>query len=290
MTCLACSSIGTPLSEEPKDGKDGKNGKDGKPKKATFRKRNKRFDDPNATIACDVCLRDIAVGGVLPLPLDAPDPSSRIDFMIEIVCASCDVKYKRCSDCGGGGGSRAGTGKWRCAELFPPQRKTCSLKHQRLGAFPAMEYSVYRNTDIPRDELDELSDTLRSMYVNSMLGGASSSSSSALSRSSFVLLLLGHLLVCSETPLTSSFLPPSTSFLSLRRLFSSILPFPPSSLPSFLPRRSLHTRSARARRDPVLDLRAVPPTSDARLALVRPAPPLCASLSSSSFPSTCAQN
>ncbi|GAA5914207.1 hypothetical protein JCM8208_001518 [Rhodotorula glutinis] len=163
-TCLACSSSSsTSQSEEPP--------KDGKAKKATFRKRNKRFDDASAIIACDVCLRDIAVGGVLPLPLEAPDPSSRIDFMIEVVCAACDAKYKRCSDCGGGGGSRAGTGKWRCAELFPPQRKTCSLKHQRLGAFPAMEYSVYRITDIPRDEVDEISDTLKSMFVNGMLAG-----------------------------------------------------------------------------------------------------------------------
>ena len=237
MTCIACSSIGTPLSEEPKDGKDGKNGKDGKPKKATFRKRNKRFDDPNATIACDVCLRDIAVGGVLPLPLDAPDPSSRIDFMIEIVCASCDVKYKRCSDCGGGGGSRAGTGKWRCAELFPPQRKTCSLKHQRLGAFPAMEYSVYRNSDIPRDELDELSDTLRSMFINSMLGGASSSSSS--SRSSLVLLLVGLVFFC-DSALMSSSPPPSTSSSSRLDRFppSSPSPFVTPTSPS---RRSLHS-------------------------------------------------
>ncbi|GAA5926353.1 hypothetical protein JCM3775_000993 [Rhodotorula graminis] len=163
LTCLACSSSRTSQSDEPPQ--------DGKAKKATFRKRNKRFDDASATIACDVCLRDIAIGGVLPLPLEAPDPSSRIDFMIEIVCAACDVKYKRCSDCGGGGGSRAGTGKWRCAELFPPQRKTCSLKHQRLGAFPAMEYSVYRITDIPRDEVDEISDTLKSMFVNGMLAG-----------------------------------------------------------------------------------------------------------------------
>ncbi|BGP44761.1 hypothetical protein JCM10450v2_000575 [Rhodotorula kratochvilovae] len=166
-TCLRCSSS----SASPDHGPGAGPSKADKPKKPSFRKRNKRFDDASATAACDVCLRDIAVGGVLPLPLDNPPADARITFMIEIVCVSCDVKYKRCSDCGGGGGSRAGTGKWRCAQLFPPGRKTCCLNHQRLGAFPAMEYTVWRNSDIPAAEVGEISSLCEAMFRNSMLAG-----------------------------------------------------------------------------------------------------------------------
>ncbi|GAA6047182.1 hypothetical protein JCM3770_006939 [Rhodotorula araucariae] len=166
-TCLRCSSS----SASPEHSLGGGPSKEDKPKKPSFRKRNKRFDDASAMTACDVCLRDIAIGGVLPLPLDSPPADARITFMIEIVCVSCDVKYKRCSDCGGGGGSRAGTGKWRSAQLFPPGRKTCCLNHQRLGAFPAMEYTVWRNTDIPPAEIDELAAQCDAMLTNSMLAG-----------------------------------------------------------------------------------------------------------------------
>ncbi|KAL7340969.1 hypothetical protein BJY59DRAFT_114112 [Rhodotorula toruloides] len=137
----------------------------------SFRRRNKRLDDRSTPTACDVCLRDIAVGGVLPLPLDDPPPHARIAFMIEVVCSSCDSRYRRCTDCGGGGGARAGTGKWRSKELFVQNRKTCVLNHQRLGAFPAMEYSVWRNTEIPRDEVDELSAQLKALFINAMLAG-----------------------------------------------------------------------------------------------------------------------
>lgn len=142
-------------------------------KAPSFRRRNKRLDDRSTPTACDVCLRDIAVGGVLPLPLDDPPANAKISFMIEVVCSSCDSRYRRCTDCGGGGGARAGTGKWRAKELFTHNRKTCVLNHQRLGAFPAMEYSVWRNTDIPRDEVDELSGQLKALFVNAMLAGAS---------------------------------------------------------------------------------------------------------------------
>ena len=46
---------------------------------------------------------------------------------------------------------RLGTGKWRSKELFKDGKRTCALRHQRLGAFPEMEYQVWKNTDIPRD-------------------------------------------------------------------------------------------------------------------------------------------
>ncbi|GAA5979249.1 hypothetical protein JCM5350_006941 [Sporobolomyces pararoseus] len=135
---------------------------------ATFRKKNKRLDAGQATLtACDVCLMDRAKGSVLPRE---PEKGHSIDFQIEVVCVSCDEKYQRCSDCGGGGGVRLGTGKWRSKELFKDGKKTCSLRHQRLGAFPEMEYQVWKNTDIPRDELEEVSEKCGEMFTNQMLG------------------------------------------------------------------------------------------------------------------------
>ncbi|GAA5947000.1 hypothetical protein JCM3765_002112 [Sporobolomyces pararoseus] len=135
---------------------------------ATFRKKNKRLDAGQATLtACDVCLMDRAKGSVLPRE---PEKGHSIDFQIEVVCVSCDEKYQRCSDCGGGGGVRLGTGKWRSKELFKDGKKTCSLRHQRLGAFPEMEYQVWKNMDIPRDELEEVSEKCGEMFANQMLG------------------------------------------------------------------------------------------------------------------------
>jgi len=66
-----------------------------------------------------------------------------------------------------------GTGKWRSKELFKEGKKTCSLRHQRLGAFPEMEYQVWKNTDLPRDELEEISQKCGEMFTNQMLGGKS---------------------------------------------------------------------------------------------------------------------
>ncbi len=101
----------------------------------TFRKRNKKsFSDPSALTPCDVCLRDIATGAVL-----ADDGETEIGFTVEVVCVRCDERYMRCSDCGGGGGSRLGAGKWRCRELFVPGRKTCKLSHDRLGNLTEMD-------------------------------------------------------------------------------------------------------------------------------------------------------
>ncbi|GAA6018127.1 hypothetical protein JCM11491_003328 [Sporobolomyces phaffii] len=134
----------------------------------TFRKKTKRLDVGQATLtACDVCLMDRATGSVLPRE---PEKGYSINFQIEVVCASCDRKYQRCSDCGGGGGVRLGTGKYRSKELFKDGKKTCSLRHQRLGAFPEMEYQVWRNTDLPKDELEEVSEKCGELFANQMLG------------------------------------------------------------------------------------------------------------------------
>ncbi|ORX39265.1 hypothetical protein BD324DRAFT_619074 [Kockovaella imperatae] len=77
-------------------------------------------------VFCDVCQRSIATGQM------TRDGESMLG-MLEIVCASCDAKYQRCTDCGGGGGSRIGIGKWRMKQVFQPGRKTCSLSHNRVG-------------------------------------------------------------------------------------------------------------------------------------------------------------
>ncbi|GAA5876002.1 hypothetical protein JCM16303_006989 [Sporobolomyces ruberrimus] len=135
---------------------------------STFRKKNKRLDAGQSIMtACDVCLMDRATGSVLPRE---PEKGHTINFQIEVVCVSCDDKYQRCSDCGGGGGVRLGTGKWRSKELFKDGKKTCSLKHQRLGAFPEMEYQVWRNTELPKDEVEEITDKCGELFTNQMLG------------------------------------------------------------------------------------------------------------------------
>lgn len=131
-TCLQCD----PSVSPPANAKDPSGGPPLKPAKSTasFRKRHKRADTgAQAVNACDVCLRDVATGSVV-----ANDQQTNIEFQIEIVCSRCDDRYRRCSDCGGGGGARLGVGKWRSKELFTNGRKTCSLSHLRLGALSDM--------------------------------------------------------------------------------------------------------------------------------------------------------
>ena len=60
----------------------------------TFRKKNKRLDEGATLTACDVCLMDRATGSVLPRE---PEKGHSINFQIEVVCVSCDEKYRRCS-------------------------------------------------------------------------------------------------------------------------------------------------------------------------------------------------
>ncbi|GAA5887708.1 hypothetical protein JCM6882_001504 [Rhodosporidiobolus microsporus] len=178
--CAAAAESPSSLSSPPSDSsgvaaastsKAKPKTKKDKDKAPTYRKKNKRLDDRSSLTACDVCLRDVAVGGVLPSPVENPPAGARIDFMIEVVCVSCDSKYRRCTDCGGGGGTRAGTGKWRCKELFLDGRKTCCLSHQRLGAFPDMNYEVWNIRDIPGDEVDDLSERCERIFRNQMLAG-----------------------------------------------------------------------------------------------------------------------
>jgi transcription elongation factor Elf1 len=93
---------------------------------------------------CDVCQRLIGSGWIRG---GREKDKRSVQGMAEIVCSSCDARYQRyvviferksgpadvyrCTDCGGGGGSRLNVGKWRLKEVFPPGRKTCSLSHSR---------------------------------------------------------------------------------------------------------------------------------------------------------------
>lgn len=52
----------------------------------------------------DVCTRDVARGELLKVGDDSP-----VDFYVELVCAVCTERYRRCTDCGGGGGPRLGS-------------------------------------------------------------------------------------------------------------------------------------------------------------------------------------
>lgn len=102
---------------------------------ASYRKRSKRADA--YWTPCDVCLRDIATGSVVP-----EDSRDTIEFAVEIICDRCWNRYKRCSECGAGGGARLGVGKWRSQELFDEGRKTCQLPHLRIGASTEMYQCV----------------------------------------------------------------------------------------------------------------------------------------------------
>lgn len=73
------------------------------PTGTTMRKRNRRTDDVTAPTTCDCCGRQLGVGGIV-----ARNGRSAIQFSVEVVCVACVDRYRRCTDCGGGGGSRLG--------------------------------------------------------------------------------------------------------------------------------------------------------------------------------------
>ncbi|KAI9204266.1 uncharacterized protein BJ171DRAFT_122060 [Polychytrium aggregatum] len=140
-----------------------------------LKKRPKRRGSTDSSVLdCYVCKRHIAYGTIHAISLDTPstkkfaklgninsDPSASSDdpdgaifeqptktvvppvgafitdvlSKTEIICISCNKKYRLCTDCGGGGKWR--TGKWRPVEMFMKGRKTCSLQHGRVGNIPA---------------------------------------------------------------------------------------------------------------------------------------------------------
>ncbi|KAG9001620.1 hypothetical protein FRB93_012046 [Tulasnella sp. JGI-2019a] len=95
--------------------------------KSHVRKRTRQTEDVSMPTVCDVCVRTLGRGGLVPQVRD-----TTLNFTTEVICYGCSVKYQRCSDCGGGSG-RVGVGKWRAKEVFEHGRKTCRLPHVRLG-------------------------------------------------------------------------------------------------------------------------------------------------------------
>ncbi|KAG8853385.1 hypothetical protein FRB96_008175 [Tulasnella sp. 330] len=95
--------------------------------KPQVRKRTRQTEDVTMPTVCDVCVRTLGRGGLVPQVRD-----TTLNFTTEVICHGCAAKYQRCSDCGGGSG-RVGVGKWRAKEVFEHGRKTCRLPHVRLG-------------------------------------------------------------------------------------------------------------------------------------------------------------
>ncbi|KAI8456970.1 hypothetical protein BY996DRAFT_4578957 [Phakopsora pachyrhizi] len=130
----------------------------------TFRKRNRRTDDVTAPTTCDCCARQLGIGGIVPR-----NGRSAIQFAVEVVCAHCVKNFRRCTDCGGGGGSRLGVGKWRCKELFSDGRRTCVLSHQRQGASTETKTVVWRISDIiEKAELETLVTQIKELLKYSL--------------------------------------------------------------------------------------------------------------------------
>lgn len=130
----------------------------------TFRKRNRRTDDVTAPTTCDCCARQLGIGGIVPR-----NGRSAIQFAVEVVCVHCVNNFRRCTDCGGGGGSRLGVGKWRCKELFADGRRTCILSHQRQGASTEVITAVWKVSQLRGNpELDTLLGQLRELVQHSL--------------------------------------------------------------------------------------------------------------------------
>lgn len=132
------------------------------PTSTTMRKRNRRTDDVTAPTTCDCCGRQLGVGGIV-----ARNGRSAVQFAVEVVCVGCVERYRRCTDCGGGGGSRLGVGKWRCKELFSDGRRTCVLSHQRQGGNGVGET---RNVvwSVGKIDLDEVIEQVKELVKHSL--------------------------------------------------------------------------------------------------------------------------
>ena len=105
---------------------------------AGSKKRAKADED---VLSCDVCRRDIGTGA---LRLVGAAEDENTDVTIEVLCAHCEKRYLRCSDCGGGGGMRGSVpALWTdivltltvsFTELADGVRKRCSRKDVALVA------------------------------------------------------------------------------------------------------------------------------------------------------------
>lgn len=65
-------------------------------------------EESEGVLGCDVCRRDLATGTLQLVATGEP-----VGATIEVLCAHCESRYTRCSDCGGGGGSKG------CVLPFP---------------------------------------------------------------------------------------------------------------------------------------------------------------------------
>ncbi|KAL7342815.1 putative microtubule-associated protein [Rhodotorula toruloides] len=83
---------------------------------ASKKRRQSVADDAEGVLACDVCRRDIGSG-----TLQLASTGEPVGATVEVICAHCEVRYTRCSDCGGGGGSKGDI--WTVASI-PAERIT----------------------------------------------------------------------------------------------------------------------------------------------------------------------
>ncbi|GAA5906035.1 uncharacterized protein JCM6883_002530 [Sporobolomyces salmoneus] len=127
------------------------------------KRRASVLDSTEGLLGCDVCRREIGSG-----QLSRTDGAA-VNASIEVLCAFCDTRYLRCSDCGGGGGTK-GVGRWRCKEMFPHGRRTCQLLHTRLNAVNDMDYDVWPISKLSEAERDKVSTICAEFHASSILG------------------------------------------------------------------------------------------------------------------------
>ncbi|GAA5904317.1 hypothetical protein JCM8208_006834 [Rhodotorula glutinis] len=128
------------------------------------KRRASVVEESEGLLACDVCRRDLATGTLQLAATGEP-----VGATIEVLCAHCESRYMRCSDCGGGGGSK-GVGRWRCTQLFPPGRRTCMLLHTRVGTVNEMDYDVWPISTIANSQKNELIALCKDLYYTNLLG------------------------------------------------------------------------------------------------------------------------
>ncbi|GAA5892777.1 hypothetical protein JCM6882_000577 [Rhodosporidiobolus microsporus] len=127
------------------------------------KRRSSVADSSEGILACDVCRRDLG-SGTLQLTT-----GEAVGSTIEVICAHCETRYMRCSDCGGGGGQK-GVGRWRSKEVFTKGRKTCMLSHTRLGTVNEMDYDIFPVSSLSRTDQIEVVEHCRDLYYTTLLG------------------------------------------------------------------------------------------------------------------------
>ncbi|GAA5820923.1 hypothetical protein JCM11251_001879 [Rhodosporidiobolus azoricus] len=127
------------------------------------KRRSSIADSSEGILACDVCRRDLG-SGTLQLTT-----GEAVGSTIEVICAHCEGRYMRCSDCGGGGGQK-GVGRWRSKEVFTKGRKTCMLSHTRLGTVNEMDYDVFPISRLSRQDQLDVVEHCRELYNTTLLG------------------------------------------------------------------------------------------------------------------------